>query len=229
MSGRKTWCRMVKIDKQNPVTGEIYHVFTKSIAGFRIFNDEDEFLRIKELIRYYQQKDVSMKFSRFKQLQAELGIPLKSKNPEEHIVDIIAYCIMPTHIHLILKQREDNAISVYMNNILNSYTRYFNIRHKRKGPLWEGRFKKVLVVNDEQLLHLTRYIHLNPVTSNLIDKAEKWDASSYREYISNGSERDRMSSFEEILEISPATYREFVEERKEYQQELKKIKDMLFE
>lgn len=221
---------MVRIDKQNPVTGEIYHVFTKSIAGFRIFNDADEFRRIKEISRYYQQKDVAIKFSRFKQLQAELDIPVKPINSEERIVNIIAYCFMPTHIHLILKQLEDNAISVYMNNVLNSYTRYFNIRHKRKGPLWEGRFKKVLVVNDEQLFHLTRYIHLNPVTSNLIEKAEQWGASSsYQEYLNKNPGPDRITFFEEILDINPAEYREFVEERKDYQQELKKIKDMLFE
>ena len=64
---------MVKIDKNKPVTGEIYHVFTKSIAGFRIFNDTDEFLRIKEISRYYQQKDLSLKFSRFKQRFARIA------------------------------------------------------------------------------------------------------------------------------------------------------------
>ena len=220
---------MVKIDKNNPVTGEIYHVFTKSIAGFRIFNDADEFLRIKEISCYYNQKDLSMKYSRFKQLQEKLDLKSKRKPTNEHIVNIIAYCFMPTHIHLILKQLEDNAISVYMNNILNSYTRYFNIRHKRKGPLWEGRFKKVRVVSDEQLLHLTRYIHLNPVTSNLIKEPEQWGASSYQEYLNKCDEAQRMTSFEDILDISPKEYQEYVQERKDYQKELKAIKDMLFD
>ncbi|MFH1093707.1 MAG: transposase [Candidatus Omnitrophota bacterium] len=220
---------MVTIEKHNPVTGEIYHVFTKSIAGFKIFNDADEFLRVKEISRYYQQKKLSMKYSRFKQLQEKLDLRIKTIPTDERIVDIIAYCFMPTHIHLILKQLEDNAISMYMNNILNSYTRYFNIRHKRKGPLWEGRFKKVLVVNDEQLLHLTRYIHLNPVTSNLIKKPEQWGASSYHEYLNRHQVPERITSFEDILDIAPAEYRKFVEERKDYQQELKKIKDMLFD
>jgi putative transposase len=136
---------------------------------------------------------------------------------------------MPTHIHLVLKQLEDNAISVYMNNVLNSYTRYFNIRHKRKGPLWEGRFKKVWVVNDEQLLHLTRYIHLNPVTSNLIEKPEQWGASSYQEYLRSDQRLERVTCFEDILDITPREYQEFVEEWKDSQQELKKIKDMLFD
>ena len=220
---------MVVIDKHGPVTGEIYHVFTKSIAGFRIFNDQDEFSRIKEISRYYQQKDLPMKFSRYKQLQEDIGTPPGPSYSGERIVDIIAYCFMPTHIHLVLKQLEDNAISLYMNNVLNSYTRYFNIRHKRKGPLWEGRFKKVRVENDEQLLHLTRYVHLNPVTSSLIARPEQWSASSYQEYLNRDQPLGRITEFEDVLAINPREYQEFVEEQKEYQQELKKIKDMLFD
>ena len=98
-----------------------------------------------------------------------------------------------------------------------------------KGPLWEGRFKKVRVINDEQLLHLTRYVHLNPVTSNLIKYPEQWDASSYQEYLNSQHSPERMTCFEDILDIDPDVYRAFVEERKDYQQELKKIKDMLFD
>ena len=70
-----------------------------------------------------------------------------------------------------------------MRRLLNSYTRYFNEKIKRKGPLWEGRFKKVLVNSDEQLLHLTRYVHLNPVSAGIVEKPEDWPCSSYREYI----------------------------------------------
>ncbi len=216
-------------DKHNPVTGEIYHVFTKSIAGFRIFDDDDEFFRIKEISRYYQQKDLALKFSRFKELQERLEIKPKPITLDERIVDIIVYCFMPTHIHLILKQLEDRAISVYMNNILNSYTRYFNIRHKRKGPLWEGRFKKVLMVTDEQLLHLTRYIHLNPVTAHIIEKPEQWGASSYNEYLNKGHFEYRITFFENVLDIITSDYKEFVEDRKDYQRELKEIEYMLLE
>ncbi len=77
---------------------------------------------------------------------------------------------MPTHIHLILKQLKEDGISAYMSKILNSYTCYFNRRTKRKGPLWESRFKRVEVTSDEQLLHLTRYIHLNPVTAHIVEE-----------------------------------------------------------
>ncbi|MFH1093531.1 MAG: transposase [Candidatus Omnitrophota bacterium] len=218
---------MVNIDRNRAVTGEIYHVFTKSIAGFRIFTLKEEFSRIKNLLRYYQHKHLPMKFSKFKELQRSLDVKLEEINKHEKIVDIIAYCVMPTHIHLVLKQLTDNAISIFMNNILNSYTRYFNVKHKRKGPLWEGRFKKVRVESDEQLMHLTRYLHLNPVTSKLVDLPEAWRMSSYSEYIDQGE--NAVSNFEKILDIIPEQYKEFVADRIDYQRELKIISHILFE
>jgi putative transposase len=135
---------------------------------------------------------------------------------------------MPTHIHFLLQQLVENGISIFMRNILDSYTRFFNIRHNRKGPLWEGRSKKVLAKTNEELLHFTRYIHLNPVTAYLVDKPEDWEASSYREYIGLEVE-DRICNYEDVLEINPRTYKEFVEDRISYQRELAKIKHLLCE
>ena len=83
---------MVNIDRSKPVTGEIYHVFTKSIAGFRIFTFDEEFLRIKELLRYYQHKELPMKFSRFKELQESFDIKSNAINKQDKMVDIVAFC-----------------------------------------------------------------------------------------------------------------------------------------
>ncbi|MEE8423717.1 MAG: transposase, partial [Thermodesulfobacteriota bacterium] len=142
------------------------------------------------------------------------------------LVEVIAFCLMPTHLHLILKQMKENGISSFMGNTLNSYTRSFNTKYKRKGPLWEGRFKSVLVDSDEQLLHLTRYLHLNPVTAYLVNKPEEWSASSYQEYVSKVN-NNRICKFDDLLEIDPAAYREFVSDRVSYQRELASIKELL--
>lgn len=143
------------------------------------------------------------------------------------VVEIVAYCLMPTHVHLILKQSEENGISHFVNNILNSYTRYFNTKHKRKGPLWESRFKSKLVETDEQLLHLSRYIHLNPVTAFLVDKPELWRYSSYREYLC--FESAGTCNFNKLINISPQDYKKFTEDRISYQRELARIKDLIME
>ena len=90
---------------------------------------------------------------------------------------------MPTHFHLILRQNIDNGIFNFIGNLTSSYTRYFNLKHKRKGPLWESKFNNIKIENDEQLLHLTRYIHMNPTSAGIVNnqKESKW--SSYNEYI----------------------------------------------
>ena len=222
--------RVVKM-KDVLAVGEVYHILNKSIAGFKIFNRDSEFTRMKDLFAYYTVKKPFLRFSYFSRLKYKERTALKnsfrSNLNKEKIVDIVAYCIMPTHVHLIIKQLKRNGISVFMSNVLNSYARYFNTKHKRKGPLWEGRFKRILIDTDEQLLHLTRYIHLNPVTAYLIDKPEEWPFSSYKEYILE--ENKKVCRYNEILDIKPVRYKRFVENNIDYQRKLAKIKHLILE
>ena len=215
-------------------TTEIYHVFTKSIAGFKIFNSDRAFQRMKEAMVFYSAENTPCKLSLFlerdktktySKTYSNAGMEMGIKR----IVRIVAYCFMPTHIHLLLQQLKDNGISRYINLILKSYAKYFNIKHNRKGPLWEGRFKNVLVDADEQLLHLTRYVHLNPVTAGIVDKPEEWLYSSYREYIDMVNEKESICEYRDILDITPGSYKKFVEDRISYQRELEKIKHVILE
>jgi len=217
------------------VTGEIYHVFSKSIANFVVFNTDSEFLKMRNLFKYYQLKDPPYKFNYF------VKVKLKGNEEDfdnyfsshllnkEKLVQIIAYCIMPTHLHLILKQLKEGGISLFIGNVLNSYSRYFNTKHKRHGPLWEGKFKNILVKTDEQLLHLTRYIHLNPTSAGLVDKPEEWLYSSYLEYLGKVKEINRICDYEDLMDISTSFYKNFVEDRISYQKELEKIKHLILE
>jgi len=205
----------------------VYHVYNKSIAGFKIFNNEQEYKRMIALFGYYQSKKPVLSFSDFVRSSENKARELRKqaqKNATEKLIEIVAYCIMPTHPHLILSADDKNSISVFMNRLLNSYTRYFNIRHKRKGPLWEARSKKVLIKTDEQLIHDTRYVHLNPVTAYLVEKAEGWPYSSYREYLGQAGKDERLCSFKDILDITPVQYKQFVEEAIPHQRELAKLK-----
>lgn len=182
------------------------------------------------LLTYFQIEEPPLKFSYYirHKVIANPGfyrIFDSMAKDQDDIIQIIAYCLMPTHIHLILKQLKDKGISIYLSNIQNAYARYFNTIHKRKGPLWEGQFKNVLVENDEQLLHLTRYIHLNPVTAEMVNKPESWQYSSYLEYLGSDTIR-RFCSYEEILEINPKKYQTFVRDQISYQKGLAKIKKL---
>src|SRR3989337_457051 len=157
----------------------VYHIFTRSIANFKVFNTPEDFLRMIELIQFFSLDKPPSKFSNFLKLDEvqENGFQVpfdKIASDQEKIVSIIAYCLMPTHIHLVLKQLKNGGITKFMARILNGYSKYFNTKHKRTGPLWSGRFKSVMVSHDEQLLHLTRYIHLNPTSADLVKDPSDW-------------------------------------------------------
>ena len=138
---------------------------------------------------------------------------------------------MPTHVHLVLKQETENGISKFIAKVLDGYTKYFNAKYHRKGPLWEGHFSSVLVNTDDQLIHLSRYIHLNPASAGLVKKPQEWLFSSYGEYISeNDSENHfNLCQYKNIISLSPREYKKFVQDRVSYQQELSKIKHILLE
>ncbi|MCR4277006.1 MAG: hypothetical protein NUV87_02650, partial [Candidatus Roizmanbacteria bacterium] len=120
-----------------------------------------------------------------------------------------------------------NKFSMYLSNVENSFSRYFNIKNNRKGPLWQSRFKSVIIESNEHLLHVSRYIHLNPTTNYLVDFPESWNLSSYKYMISN-----KKYLTEYIREISINTcldYKEFVENNIDYQRKLKHIKKLMID
>ena len=218
--------------KDGLVTNQAYHIFTRSIADYKIFNDTQDYARMLQLLQFFSLDEPPSKFSVFLQLEIiqHNGFQAyfnKIAQSQKRLISIIAYCLMPTHLHLILKQQSNNGISQSMRKALDSYSRFFNVRHKRKGPLWEGRFQSRLVKSDEQLLHLSRYIHLNPVTANLVEKPEEWEYSSYSEYISR--RELPVCQFDDLISINPKSYQIFVDGRKDYQRELAKLKLLILD
>ena len=216
------------------VDGEIYHIFNKSIAGYQIFNNPKEYFRMLNLMRYYQIKKLTYSFSDFcKLIQIDImgfDYCFHAIAKDEHrLVDLLAFCFMPTHFHFILKQVCENGISTYISNILNSYTRFFNLTHKRKGPLWVGRFGRRLIKTDEDFLHMSRYVHLNPTTSGLVKNPQKWEYSSYREYLKLGDKKNVICNEQDLVEIEPKNYKIFVNDHIGYQKELVQIKHLIME
>lgn len=222
---------MIQIRKDRLENNYYYHIYSRSIAKYIIFNDDSEFSRIVELFSLFQFANFDYEFSKFFRLtdKEKNGILTKLKEKNDKIVEIISYCIMPTHFHLILKQVSNDGISKYVSRSLNSYSRYFNTKHKRIGPLWSGRFKNVLVEDDEQLHHLTRYIHLNPTSAGLVEKPEDWMHSSYLEYIDKSGDKFSICDFREVIDIKPKSYVKFVNDQKGYQRKIGIIKSLIIE
>ena len=117
-----------------------------------------------------------------------------------------------------------------MSQFQNSYTRYFNTKYKRIGPLLQGVFKGVYVETMEQLLHVSRYVHLNPVVSFLVDEKnpESYAWSSLTEYLKGGSP---FLSCQPILDQfkNPDGYRKFIVDHIDYAKKLSEIKHLLIE
>lgn len=117
-----------------------------------------------------------------------------------HKVSIICYCLMPNHLHLLLRQNTKVHISSFIHRLTVSHSMYFNKHYDRVGHLFQGRFKAKFIPNDEYLLHLSRYIHLNPqkfLDSEFKLKTYPW--SSYSEYINNKDKKEGICEKEIIL------------------------------
>ncbi|MBN1621060.1 MAG: transposase [Endomicrobiales bacterium] len=211
--------------------GEIYHIFNRSISKFDIFKSENDYERMIKAIHFYKFEDTPCKLSKYIEDKEKYRKKEEKIDKSKMLVKIIAYCLMPTHIHLILEQLKENSISKYMRLVQNSYSTYFNLKYNRLGPLWEGRFKNILVQKDEQFIHLTRYIHLNPVTANIknINNPINWDYSSYKEYLGLVQKEKMICDFSEYIDISADEYRKFAESQIQYQRELHKIRHLILE
>lgn len=138
---------------------------------------------------------------------------------------------MPNHFHFLLKQKIDHGISNFISNFTNSYTKYFNTKYDRVGPLFQGLFKAVLVESEEQLIHLSRYIHLNPVTSSLVkpEDLQNYYWSSYPEYVD--LLEDSLTNKHLILDFFPSIdkYKEFVLDQVDYAKKLEFIKHLILD
>lgn len=162
------------------VNGEIYHIYNRGSEKRNIFTQLRDYKRFKQTIYYYQYSGPKPRLS---------ISPLKSfqPDPSKMLVEILCFCLMPNHFHFMVKQLKDNGISIFMSQLSNSYTKYFNTKYKRVGALLQGAFKSVLVESEEQLIHLSRYIHLNPVVSGICKFPEDYPWSSFDEYMNGES------------------------------------------
>lgn len=127
-----------------------YHVYSRGTNKQIIFQDEPDFSYFLKLFTRYL-SDV--------QQVGEHGVPYPHLTNK---IEVLCYCLMPNHFHLLLYQISPGAMTCLLRSLLTSYSRYFNLKYKRRGPLFESRYKAAHIKEDTHLLHITRYIHLNP-------------------------------------------------------------------
>lgn len=122
---------------------------------------------------------------------------------------IYGYCLMFNHYHLLLETTQAN-ISKAMHYINGSYTTYYNIKRKRSGHVFQGRFKSLVVDKDSYFLELSRYIHLNPVRARMVKEPDKYKWSSYLGFLGQKDPILDKDKVKQYLDIGKDKYRQFV-------------------
>lgn len=215
------------------VINQYYHIFNRGVNKQPIFQGLRDYKRALDILEFYSY-NTKLRYSKFLLLSQEDKNSFMDNLLKENdrLVEIVCFCLMLNHFHLLLNQKKDNGISKFMANLQNSYTRYFNTKHDRVGPLLQGQFKAVLVEDDNQLLHLSRYIHLNPYSSFIVKKIEDlkgYQWSSFPEYLGKVdtalcNKQIVLSHFKDI-----EGYKKFVFDQADYQRKLEEIKHLTLE
>lgn len=212
------------MSSKNPkfITGEFYHVFNRGVEKREIFLETSDFFRFIYCLYELNEKGlikmrdrIEDRLKRKKYTEKYTGATCVSRYRGEALVEVVAFCLMPNHYHLILRQLVDGGTSLFMKKLANSYVGYFNEKHSRKGlgSLFQGRFKAVHVKKDKQFLALICYIFTNPV--EIIEKDWKEKGSQNPEKSMQFLKSYRWSSFLDCVGISnfpSVTKRDFITE-----------------
>jgi len=178
---------------------EFYHIYNRGTEKRDIFLDKADYLRFIVLLYISNNVDVVHISNLINKGDALMKILDLDK--KETLVDIGAYCLMPNHFHLLIKEKKEGGIAKFMGKLATGYSMYFNKRYERTGKLFQGVFKATHADNDEYLKYLFAYIHLNPVKliepewkeSGIKNKntassfLNEYSYSSYFDYSENGN------------------------------------------
>lgn len=145
---------------------EFYHLYSRGVERRVIFLDKSDYLRFVILL-YVCNSKKPIHVSNFSDWKSFDFFNLPRS---ERLIDVGAYCLMPNHFHLLIRELSDDGASIFMKKLLTAYSMYFNKKYHRTGALFESKFKAQHVDNDNYLKYLFAYIHLNPIA--LIDS--KW-------------------------------------------------------
>jgi putative transposase len=150
--------------KAQLVTGEFYHINLRAVGNDTVFKDADDYWRgIFSIYEFNNAKPVSI-WLRRQQRKAEKvlhGPTVQSLDKRDKFVEVLAFCFMPNHVHLLVKQVKENGISSFMQKF-GGFAFYLNKKYSRKGHLFNS-FKPVHIASDDQLKNVVTYIHTNPI------------------------------------------------------------------
>ena len=158
---------------------EIYHILNRSIDKKKIFSNDKDYLRFIHDLFEFNDEGFANKYS---VLQGP-----NIRKPRKLLVNIHAFCLMPNHYHLLVSEIKEDGIKKFMQKLGAGYVRYFNQKYKRKGTIFESRYKSILISKSNHFLNLPYYIHLNPLDLKFPEWRER-ELNNYNkvvEYLNN--------------------------------------------
>jgi putative transposase len=145
--------------------GEHYHIFNRGVNKQPIFLDDQDYRRFLFLVLCLQSDVVFRNIGRLSVMLPDTvqhSVLHTEKIVNDRNVELIGFCLMPNHFHLIVKEVKEGGIASYMQRGLNAYTKYANEKYKKSGHLFQGPYQAVHIADNQQLLHLSACIHRNP-------------------------------------------------------------------
>lgn len=141
--------------------GEYYHIYNHGLDERDVFPDSEYFKRgLVSLVAFNDEEDSVANLSRFVENPTSL-VQEYTPDTREKIVDIIAFTYLPTHYHFFIRERASEGVSRFMHRFSKGYSRFYNLKHDRSGPLWQGSFKAKRIDSESYFNHIISYIHLN--------------------------------------------------------------------
>ncbi|MDD3532176.1 MAG: transposase [Candidatus Shapirobacteria bacterium] len=211
-------------------TKHFYHIYFHAIDNLKIFQSFQEKNLFVEIVNYYQNQNTPINFSGlYNRLSASERILTIKKLSEkgDFLVNIISFCGVDNHFHFTLEQLIDNGISLFMKQILSSFSHIYNREKNRRGSLYQSSFCSRLIKTDEDLVHLTAYHHLHPYTNGLVKNYQaifNYFFSSLPAYF-NKKTPIRVNPKRVLEIISPEEYQKYLKNRAQDQKNLEKYKN----
>jgi putative transposase len=186
-----------------------YHVYARGVNAQNIFREPADYTYFLYAMRRYLAE---------KEMLNSAGIPYDKLG---HQIEVLCYCLMTNHFHILVYQIEQSGLQRLMRRVMTAYSRYFNAKYERRGPLFESRYRACLIDEESHFEHISRYIHLNPV---------QWRTYPYSSLgIYLGQQNSDWLKPGRIIEMfdSIEDYRQFVTDYEAAQRELESIKHQL--
>lgn len=137
----------------------LYHILNRGVEKKKIFLSDKDYTRFVHNLHDFNRQDINIfSYSRRQSLSA-----MRWPTDKKSSVDVLCWCLMPNHFHILTIEKIDNGVSDFSKRITGGYTQYFNLRNKRSGVLFQGRSKIIPIQRDEHFLHLPFYIFSNPI------------------------------------------------------------------